>query len=282
MSTIKHLRFLHSLVLTPVFFFALAQHPFTDFVPPLVLFLILVLTIFPASHGFNSFYDRDEGSIGGLEAPPRVDVQLLSISIILEVIGIALTYLFFDLSSAVCLVLYGVASKLYSHPAVRLKAMPWVSLFIVGSFQGALIYLLVVKTTGHFPFRASDYVGAGAAFLMVMATYPITQIYQHDEDRQRGDLTLSRVLGIKGTFLFSGLCLLLTFGSFLFIWDVGLPLVTFFILQLPAGIIFFQWMRAAVVDVGQANYRNTARCLHALTLTSSLGFVALLLLGRFT
>ena len=282
MSTIKHLRFKHSLILTPVFFFALAQQAFTDVGPQLILFLILVLTIFPASHGFNSYYDRDEGSIGGLEAPPRVDMQLLSISLFLEVIGIALTYFYLDLSSALCLILYGVASKLYSHPAVRLKAMPWLSLFVVGSFQGSLIYLLVAKTVGGFPFRSSDYLGATVAFLMVMATYPLTQIYQHEEDRQRGDLTVSRVLGIKGTFHFSGTCLLLTFGSFLFFWDIGLPLMTFFILQLPAGFIFFQWLRAAVVDSAEANYRNTARCLHALTLSSSLGFVALLLMGRFS
>lgn len=280
MSTIKHLRFKHSLILTPVLFFAFAQQSFTDVGPQLILFLILVLTIFPASHGFNSFYDRDEGSIGGLEAPPCVDGQLLAVSIILEMIGLALTYLFFDLSSAVSLVVYGVASKLYSHPAVRLKAMPWVSLFVVGSFQGSSIYLLVIKTAGIFPFKSSDYLGALAAFLMVVATYPLTQIYQHDEDRQRGDLTASRVLGIKGTFLFSCLCLLLTFGAILYFWDVGISLGIFFILQLPTILILLKWMRAAFANPDEANYRNTDRFLRVLTLSSNLGFISLLLLRR--
>ncbi len=40
--------------------------------------------------------------------------------------------------------------------------------------------------------------------LVLWANYPMTQIYQHDEDFKRGDITLSYRLGIKGTFVFTG------------------------------------------------------------------------------
>jgi 1,4-dihydroxy-2-naphthoate octaprenyltransferase len=36
--------------------------------------------------------------------------------------------------------------------------------------------------------------------LFFAGSYPLTQIYQHEEDARRGDLTLSRVLGVAGTF----------------------------------------------------------------------------------
>jgi 1,4-dihydroxy-2-naphthoate octaprenyltransferase len=40
---------------------------------------------------------------------------------------------------------------------------------------------------------------------MVGSAYPLTQVYQHAEDRERGDLTLSLLLGTRGTFAFSAL-----------------------------------------------------------------------------
>src|SRR3954471_3392589 len=41
------------------------------------------------------------------------------------------------------------------------------------------------------------------ATLLIGAYYPLTQIYQHEEDSARGDVTISILLGIKGTFIFS-------------------------------------------------------------------------------
>ncbi|NJK83733.1 MAG: ubiquinone biosynthesis protein UbiA, partial [Saprospiraceae bacterium] len=44
--------------------------------------------------------------------------------------------------------------------------------------------------------------------LMLLGSYPMTQIYQHEEDAKRGDTTLSLKLGILGTFHFTAI----TFG----------------------------------------------------------------------
>jgi hypothetical protein len=39
---------------------------------------------FPASNGYNSYFDKDEDSIGLLEKPPEVDISLYYFSILLE------------------------------------------------------------------------------------------------------------------------------------------------------------------------------------------------------
>ena len=278
-STVKHLRFLHSLSLTPVFFFALAQNPTADLTVALLLFFILALSIFPASHGFNSYYDRDNGSIGGLEKPPAVDPQLLLISIGLEALGLALSAVYFDLAATLVLAAYGIASKLYSHPAIRLKAKPFISLFVVASFQGAAIYWLVKQTSAQAPWGFQDHLGAAVSSLMVTAVYPLTQIYQHDEDRQRGDLTLSRLLGIRGTFIFSMSSLVVSLGALLF-FSGDLRWLVFILVQLPVGLRFFRWMRQAWHRPALANYKNTAAFLNTLTLTSSAGFIGMYLLEK--
>ena len=143
-GTVKHLRFAHSLLLSPIIFFALSESmvgPRADF---WIFFAVVLACIFPASNGYNCYYDRDEGSIGGLETPPPVEEELLPTTMALEAIGIALALVFCGTVVAVGLVLYGVMSKLYSHPRVRLKARPWVSLLVVSVFQGPVIFLLSV------------------------------------------------------------------------------------------------------------------------------------------
>ena len=40
---------------------------------------------------------------------------------------------------------------------------------------------------------------------LIGASYPLTQVYQHKEDQERGDKTLSILLGVNGTFVFAAL-----------------------------------------------------------------------------
>src|SRR5260370_37448 len=38
--------------------------------------------------------------------------------------------------------------------------------------------------------------------LLLLGSYPMTQVYQHEEDAKHGDKTMSMLLGIVGTFIF--------------------------------------------------------------------------------
>ncbi|MDX5481218.1 MAG: prenyltransferase, partial [Hymenobacteraceae bacterium] len=65
-----------SLYLMPVYWFALSTVSGFALWRAVAVFLVLHLLVYPASNGYNSYHDRDEGSIGGLKQPPKVTHEL--------------------------------------------------------------------------------------------------------------------------------------------------------------------------------------------------------------
>ena len=75
-STLLHLRIPFSFFLLPVFLFAAAIVDVFDWGNFWMLFFILHFLVYPASNGYNSYFDKDEESIGGLKNPPKVSKEL--------------------------------------------------------------------------------------------------------------------------------------------------------------------------------------------------------------
>ena len=75
-STLLHLRIPFSLFLLPIFLFALSISNNLFFENVLLIFFIIHFLIYPASNGYNSYFDKDEGSIGALKNPPNVTQEL--------------------------------------------------------------------------------------------------------------------------------------------------------------------------------------------------------------
>ena len=151
----------------------------------------------------NSAFDNDEGDIGYLDAPPPVPRRLAVVSIALSLpTGFALAY-------AVCFAM----SVAYSVPPVRLKAVAgadW-AINIVG--VGVLTPYAGWAATGA-PLRPEGawiLVGFG---LLFGALYPLTQLYQFEEDELRGDRTLARMLGIGPSLAVSLAAAILAFAAF--------------------------------------------------------------------
>lgn len=244
-----HLRIPFSFFLMPVFCFALSQSPRPHFIATLGVFLIIHLLLYPASNAYNSYYDKDEGSIGGLEHPPPVNQNLLYAAWAFDVVAILLGF-FIGWEFALGIFIYGVVSKAYSHDRIRLKKYPILSWLVTGIFQGAFTYLMVFQAINTLPLhsllRQHVLIPAGLSSLWLMAAYPMTQIYQHEEDARRGDLTLSRLLGIRGTFLFTAAAfLLVNVGFFLYFrYYVSSGMRFFLLFQLllfPVLLYFFGW-----------------------------------------
>ena len=82
-----------SVYLMPVFWFALSAMQQVSISRAIVVFLILHLLVYPASNGYNSYYDRDEGSIGGLKNPPKVNPQLMHLVLLFDVLAVLLAIL---------------------------------------------------------------------------------------------------------------------------------------------------------------------------------------------
>jgi 4-hydroxybenzoate polyprenyltransferase len=264
-STILHLRIPFSFFLLPVFCFAVSvAHP-TDWYRAIWAFFIIHFLIYPASNGYNSYYDKDEDSIGGLENPPPVSRELLYTTLIMDGIAILLGLLV-SFWFSVGLVLYGLASKAYSYDKIRLKKYPIISWLVIGFFQGFFTFLMVYQ--GVLICDLSEllqpkvWLAGTLSSLMLLGSYPMTQVYQHQEDARRGDLTLSRLLGIRGTFLFT----MLVFGTvgglyFLYFWQfytwqIGL---IFELSLLPVVAYFMLWFYRVWQNEVNANFKSTMR-----------------------
>ena len=277
------LRIPFSVYLMPVFWFGLSalREPFSPWRAAGV-FVVLHLLAYPASNGYNSYYDRDEGSIGGLRRPPKVSRELLHLVWlfdVLAVVGAGLLSLWF----AALVAVYLLVSKAYSYEGIRLKKYPLLSTAVVVVFQGAYTFLMtqVGVAAGNAQLSAPDnLVLALVSSLFLCGSYPLTQVYQHEEDARRGDRTLSLRLGIRGTFVFAGLALAagaaLLAATYLYRQEER-HLLLFLVATGPVVFLFGQWARAVWQQEAAADFDHTMRMNQVSSLCMSVAFALMLL-----
>lgn len=260
-SSWLHLRIPFSYFLLPVFLFAVAISPNINEPRLLWVFIILHLLLYPASNGFNSYFDKDEKSIGGLKNPPKVNKGLYYLALTFDVIALLLGYFIISPLFAVMLFIYGLVSKAYSHPMVRLKRYPIIGWLAAGIFQGAFTFIMCYVGLNDFLLDTSfnDHVLIPALLTSVMlwANYPMTQVYQHEEDLERGDITLSVKLGIRGTFYFTASVFIVAAIQFTFYFiefHEEKYAIAFFIALAPVLLYFLFWFFKVLKDEAYANY----------------------------
>lgn len=261
-SALIHFRFAFSFFLMPIYFFAISQAPAINTSHAILVFIIWHLFIYPASNGYNSYFDKDEGSIALVEKPPKVDISLYYASLLLEIIGVSLSFLI-NFEFALSALIYGLLSKAYSHPAIRLKKYPIISFLVVFIFQGAFVYwttLGAVSGQSVLTLLDSNFFIAGLiSSCLIGASYPLTQVYQHEEDQKRGDQTLSLLLGIQGTFIISALLFALGTTFLYSYWNNLNALLKFWIFlgfALPVFLVFLNWFIKVQRDRTKANFKN--------------------------
>lgn len=260
-----HLRFLFSFFLMPVFFFALSQAPQVIFSNALLTFIIWHVLVYPASNGYNSYFDKDEGSIALIENPPPVDKTLYNFSLLLDLTALILAFLV-SIELVVAVFLYGLFSKLYSHPATRLKKYPVISFLVVFIFQGACVYWSSYAAVSGLSLLTGwnlHFILAGLiCSCLIGATYPLTQVYQHQEDSKRGDKTLSLLLGVRGSFWFAAILFAVATLLLFFYWGSLQKPINFW-LFLPFALtvfaVFLNWFNQVWKDERQANFQNMLR-----------------------
>ncbi|HEV7662402.1 MAG TPA: UbiA family prenyltransferase [Chloroflexota bacterium] len=204
-TLLVHLRLHFQLLLAPVYLWGWLIAGGGTAAPVLVGFVSFHAFLYSGATAFNSYYDRDVGPVGGLEHPPSVVQALLPFSLAVQAFG----WLLAAFVNAWFFVLYGLfvgLSVAYSHPRIRLKAHPVASLVVVGFGQGALAFCGAwTATRGDLTsvFTPDGVRGALAAMLLILALYPLSQLYQTDEDAARGDRTLAVVWGPARCFAFA-------------------------------------------------------------------------------
>lgn len=271
-DTILHLRIPFSLFLFPIFCFGLSQSSSLDWMNIIVVFISLHFFIYPGSNVYNSYMDNDTGSIGGLKNPPPVTIKLYYASIIMDTIGIALCFLV-NIWLVLLMLIYVAISKAYSWRRIRIKKYAIISWLVVVIFQGAYTYLIVnMCSDNNFSpewFTHKNIECMIIATMLIGGFYPLTQIYQHEEDSLRGDYTISYRLGIPGTFIFSAsMFLMASFLCFRY-FTLYYSLTDFWIFSIclfPVTAYFLYWFAVTIRDRSMADFSHSMR----MTIVSSL------------
>lgn len=277
-STIQLLRFHFSFFLLPVYLFALSQLPEINWRKALIIFLILHLLVYPSSNGYNSYMDKDETPIGGLKNPLQPTKELFYTTVFMDVIAVVLS-LFINTIFSLGILLYILASRAYSYRRIRLKRFPITGFLIVFIFQGAVIFFISYYALE--PQKSLDVplLPCLISSLLIGALYPLTQIYQHEEDKKDGVISISYLLGKKGTFVFS-IILFLSATFFLYLrfhqQDELKHFYWYLLIMSPVVLFFLYWMARVWRNKEAANFRNSLRMNVLSTLCTTIFFITLI------
>lgn len=252
----------------------------------LLVFVCFHVGCFGGLTALNSYYDRDRAPVGGLWNPPSPPPRLKAFAWQVQFFGV-LPLFFIDEKLVVLYISIVLLALGYSHPLTRWKGKPVASLVVVALGQGVLCFFAGVFAEPSTGWRVlahhqwSDILAFGAigATYMVCAFYPLTQLFQIESDKVRGDLTLAMwAMKRHGRhFLFLWSCVVLQLGAFYNclalklqnrIWDCALFLAAAAAIQ----IYLLMCMR-----VGNSSAHDDFRRIHFLLRTNAILFGAYLL-----
>jgi 1,4-dihydroxy-2-naphthoate octaprenyltransferase len=267
----------------PVYWFALSQVNHINRANAILIFFILHLLVYPASNGYNSYMDKDTTPVGGLKNPMQPSALLFYVTIIMDAVALLLSLIiapyFF-----IGIFFYILASRAYSNRKIRLKKYPVIGYLTVVIFQGAVTYFLVSYGSSSNHSLQIPVLAMIASGLLIGGVYPLTQIYQHREDYEDGVITISYLLGYKGTFIFSGIVYALAFITMAWYFYLVAAFFKFIILQifmLPVIVYFFKWFSKVLKRSTEANFKNTMRMNTLASVFTNMGFITLLILRSF-
>jgi 4-hydroxybenzoate polyprenyltransferase len=189
----------------------------------------------------NSAVDRDGGDVGYLDRPPPPPPGLYLFGAAVMAAG-QLGALLISPRYASFYALCVLLSLAYSTPPLRLKARPGWDLLVNCAGYGALTTLAgwAAAAPDGAPLGPMALIAAGY-FALFAALYPLTQIYQHDDDAARGDRTLTVRLGVRGALRLSLASLGAAFALFAAAarglgpsaWWLALPLAAWLAVLVP-------------------------------------------------
>jgi UbiA prenyltransferase family protein len=261
-NTFKLLRIPFSFFLMPLFLFALSQSASIVVFKAVVSFIIIHLLVYPASNGYNSYVDKDSTPIGGLEKPPMSTKALFYTTLVMDTLSLILSFTLINPLFAGCVLLYMLASRAYSSRQIRLKKYPFIGFLVVVVFQGAFTYYMAwLGITGNALVldKATVFLLLGCSF-QIAGAYPLTQIYQHQQDLKDGVITLSYKLGYMGTFICTAVMFFICNVFYFLHFNLINRLTNFYIIQLfflPIVAYFAYWFYMVYKDVTKADFKHT-------------------------
>lgn len=282
-STIQLLRFHFSFFLMPIYWFALSQVPTINWLNAVIVFIVLHVLVYPASNGYNSYMDQDDTPIGGLEQPMQPTRQLFIVTVVMDSLSVLLS-LWVSMYFSIGVLLYILVSRAYSYRGIRLKRYPIIGFLTVVVFQGGVTYWLVYHGCSETLATNAPWPEILAASCLIGGFYPLTQIYQHEADKADGVTTISYVLGYRGTFIFTAIIYVISFGLLAYWFISTLQITGFVLLQLffiPTLLYFFYWANKVWKDIAAANFKHTMQMNLIASVCTNLAFITILILNLF-
>ena len=204
---VVHLRLHFQAILAPIFLWGVVLAGSRPDWRTWLVFFAYHVGLYGGATAYNSAYDKDSGPVGGLRRPPPVDPFLLPWS--LGVLGAGWLLSLARPATAGLYAVILVMAVAYSHPAVRLKGRPLASLLTIAVGQGLLPFFAGLLATPAPRLQPALWsLAADSAALVAVAFYPLTQLYQIEEDRARGDRTAAVAWGVDRCFRLAALLLL--------------------------------------------------------------------------
>jgi 1,4-dihydroxy-2-naphthoate octaprenyltransferase len=205
----KHLRIPFQLSLSPIFLWGCLLACSRPSPAVALGFVAMHLFLYTGVTAYNSAFDRDSGPVGGMERPPETPRHLLAFSLFLLAAGAPVA----ASVNRTLLAIYAAGALLgfaYSHPFLRWKASPLLSALTVFCGQGLLAFgagWSAARGGLEGILSGTGTMGALGAACTVLGLYPLTQIYQTEEDASRGDRTLAIAAGVPGAVRLGAGCL---------------------------------------------------------------------------
>lgn len=237
----------------------------------LLAYLSFHLFLYAGGTALNSYYDRDEGPVGGLAHPPPPPKYLLEFSLVWQLLGFVLA-LSVNLSVAAIYFVMFWMSVAYSHPRIRLKGRPFGALATITLGQGILPFYAgwaAARVGLAGAGEPNTLIAALGATLIIGGMYPLTQIYQLDADAARGDLTSARFFGIENSFRVALLSIAVGGAGAVYIaatkfsWVEGLGLALFLALLL---ISIVRWRARFSAQTVMQNFKTVMQLYAGVTL----------------
>jgi 4-hydroxybenzoate polyprenyltransferase len=202
LSFLAHLRLHFQMILSGIFLWGFLLAGGVPDRVALLAFVILHVLLYGGTTAYNAYYDQDQGPVTGLRQPPRAGRACLHGGLGFMLLGALLAPLVGGAFAAIYVTIM-LLSIGYSHPRTRFKNGPASSLLVVAFGQGMLGFAAGVAAAvrhGLPPAASTLLLGGAAATFLTTGLYPLTQVFQVEEDLARGDRTFAAHFGPRGVF----------------------------------------------------------------------------------
>ncbi len=152
------------------------------------------ILLFGGATAYNSWWDKDEGPIGGLKNPPKMKKWMHVVSLLMMYAGLIWALTVSWMYAGIYLVSF-LLFWLYSTPHARWKGRPILSLWAIGISTGFnSVVLGTIAAGGSISFLVL--LSATGATCILLSLYPVSQVFQIEEDAARHDNTFTRMYGV--------------------------------------------------------------------------------------